>query len=1193
MAYTDLKSDPLLRDVPEVEGYKILPPCVLYAQIGKGGTGVVYRGKHIHLNLDVGVKCLREQLAGTDGSFVLRFEREAQLAARVTHPNLVRVFDVGQRYGIHYLVMEYVRGETARERVVRKGALPLGEAVAIVLSASRGLAAAHAEGIVHRDIKPDNILIATDGKVKLADLGLGRVGAGPDAKDEATTVTQSGETWGTPRYMPPEQWEGLGRVRKAGDVWAMGATLYFLVDGDDAYAGHTREQVMKRVCMDPFPDIAKRRPDLPPEFCQVVARATERDPEKRYEDAQGLVEALEQVTQKLGLRASLSDSRSGEGSTRCTLVSPPPPELLAKVKVDFDSGRMGSWERRPGDPAADSTSVQKTKPAGTGYRGLAKAGVALLLLLLAAGASLALPWRQWFSAAHESRQNDGVAQQKPAAEASATSEPRVAVEATIGPDPTPRSSSAPAPTVLPSEASTKLAAASAAKPELSAPPEPTSLSKATASEKSAADVAQARTLLLSAALTAAGLEQAFSLLEGAKNTSPPPAGLEETLALAYAERGRRLLEAGKLGPAYRDASASVEIARTIAAVELKKRIEKSSKTALEKGLTVDAPAEGAALGAGPFEVRGKLSPAAASLSGLRVKINGVDGEISETAFRASLELKTEGKQTITVVLTDENGASAQARVNVTVDPTAPEITVESPAEGAFLRPPIRITGKVKDSQTIRTVEMALISGASIPTRSVAVDRGSFRTEINVPDGAHSLRITAVDAAQNKSTRNVAFTVDSALPTIALLATEPGKPVYTKEDHFTCRAKATDASAIDKVLMADQPATRVQGEDDVFERSVPLPTEGANAFFVVAFDRAGNRAEARTEIRRDQRKPVLKIVAPTSDAPIAPGPLEVRGAVTDASPTSVTVNGQDVVMGPAKDAWSIQLKVDESVGELRVEAVDAAGNAAEPLIQKLRVQTGAVAGPPAIAGFTLIGQSPWGYSEYRHDRSGIILVLLPGGEFSQGASDDDPNAGGSEKPAHTVRLSPYLIGKYEVSQEEWSKVLGANPASNQESPSHPVEMVSWEDCAKFCEATGLSLPTEAQWEFAARGGTRTPYSTGKSLTSDQANFGTTPGKSSPVSAYLPNPYGLFNLHGNVWEWCEDLFDASFYGKPEASGRDPVCRAGVGFFGFSSSDRVIRGGAWGNPLESCRCTYRNDDSPGLRTPFLGFRVAKTLP
>jgi serine/threonine protein kinase len=178
----DLLNDPLLRSAPVVEGFKVLDPAVLYAKVGSGGMGAVYRGRHFTLDLDVAVKCLKPSLVDEDPDFVKRFEREARLAASIAHQNVVRVMDVQQRNGVHYLVMEFVRGETAAERVKRKGPLSEREALAILLGATAGLAETHARGIVHRDIKPDNVLVSLEGRVELADLGLARSSGAVDGR---------------------------------------------------------------------------------------------------------------------------------------------------------------------------------------------------------------------------------------------------------------------------------------------------------------------------------------------------------------------------------------------------------------------------------------------------------------------------------------------------------------------------------------------------------------------------------------------------------------------------------------------------------------------------------------------------------------------------------------------------------------------------------------------------------------------------------------------------------------------------------------------------------------------------------------------------------------------------------------------------------------------------------------------------
>jgi len=391
----DLSTDPILTGVPEVNGYKLLEPCVLYARIGQGGMGAVYRGTHLRFNLDVGVKCLHPNLAAAHGHLVVRFEREAKLAAMLNHPNLVRVFDVDERHGVHYLVMEFVRGETARERVMRKGkGLRVGEAAIVALGAARGLAAAHASGVVHRDLKPDNILISKTGEVKVADLGLGRLA---EDEDQTGMLTQTGLRMGTPRYMPPEQWDGLAHVGAPGDVWALGATIYFLLAGRDSYGSDSRVEIMKKICLEPFPDIRRRREDVPESFVQVIEKCTRIEPGERYPDAGALAADLEKMIHEEGLSGVLQDPESGVGTTRCELVSPPPPELLAKMRMTLTGdGGLAPTVVSVDPPSADASPSQPTQSDSTAARvpkrrplEIRAIGIVALIALLALG-SIAL-----------------------------------------------------------------------------------------------------------------------------------------------------------------------------------------------------------------------------------------------------------------------------------------------------------------------------------------------------------------------------------------------------------------------------------------------------------------------------------------------------------------------------------------------------------------------------------------------------------------------------------------------------------------------------------------------------------------------------------------------------------------------------------------------------------------------------------
>lgn len=216
-------------------------------------------------------------------------------------------------------------------------------------------------------------------------------------------------------------------------------------------------------------------------------------------------------------------------------------------------------------------------------------------------------------------------------------------------------------------------------------------------------------------------------------------------------------------------------------------------------------------------------------------------------------------------------------------------------------------------------------------------------------------------------------------------------------------------------------------------------------------------------------------------------------------------------------------------------------------------------------FDRLGRNAQGYSEYRHTRTGIVFVRLPGGQFMMGSREAQDRPW-DERPAHAVRLSPFLIAKYEVSRREWPGRAQRDVAGNDDLPASGT---TWDDCRSFCEENGLRLPSEAQWEYAARGGAAGD-SGGTDRLSDVAWYGA--GGPRPVGQKEPNGFGLHDMLGNVWEGYEDVYDEAFYSRPEASGLDPVCSKGLGL-------RVLRGGSWESPAAWCREDFRGTGSVSL--------------
>jgi len=230
-------------------------------------------------------------------------------------------------------------------------------------------------------------------------------------------------------------------------------------------------------------------------------------------------------------------------------------------------------------------------------------------------------------------------------------------------------------------------------------------------------------------------------------------------------------------------------------------------------------------------------------------------------------------------------------------------------------------------------------------------------------------------------------------------------------------------------------------------------------------------------------------------------------------------------------------------------------------------------------FESLGVNAQGYPEYRHHKSGIVFVWLPGGEFYMGSPEASSET--DEGPIHKVTLSAFLVAKYEVTHAEWKKVAGNNP-SGFKGDALSVH-VSWEDCLAFCEKLGFSLPTEAQWEYACRAGTTGPFAGTAKLDDMGWYIDNSEERPHPVGEKRPNDFGLYDMHGNVWEWCEDVYDENFYSKPEARKRNPLCTSG-------SEKRVTRGGSTYSSREGCRSAYRRR---GVHNIYVGFRPAWSWP
>ncbi len=253
----------------------------IVSKIGTGGMADVYNAMDHKLNRFVAVKVLKPEFR-EDATFVKKFRSEAQAAAGLTHPNIVNVFDVGDDEGVYYIVMELIEGITLKEYISKKGKLSVKEATSIAIQVSMGLEAAHSHGIVHRDVKPQNIIISTDGKVKVTDFGIARA---------ASSNTISSNVMGSVHYSSPEQVRG-GYSDEKSDIYSLGITLYEMVTGRVPFDGDTTVAIAIKHLQEEMVPPSVYSPDLPYSLEQIIMKCTQKSVDRRYNKMEDVIEDL-------------------------------------------------------------------------------------------------------------------------------------------------------------------------------------------------------------------------------------------------------------------------------------------------------------------------------------------------------------------------------------------------------------------------------------------------------------------------------------------------------------------------------------------------------------------------------------------------------------------------------------------------------------------------------------------------------------------------------------------------------------------------------------------------------------------------------------------------------------------------------------------------------------------------------------
>lgn len=292
--------DSRARNAPEFAG-KSLGSYRLIRELGRGAMGVVYLAKQTTLNRNVALKTIQAQWA-EDPNAIARFVREAYAAAQLTHHNVLQIYDMGADQGTHFFSMEFVKGESLAQVLEQQGKLPPEVSVSYILQAARGLQYAHAQGMVHRDVKPANILLSEQGVIKVADLGLVKTTASEEADDvdEAllaasnARVTMANSAMGTPAYMAPEQADDAAGVDHRADIYSLGCTLYVLLCGQPPFQGASALEVITKHKTEAIVRPERIDRAVPARLSEIVMRMVAKEPEDRYNDLGEVIRDLEQ-----------------------------------------------------------------------------------------------------------------------------------------------------------------------------------------------------------------------------------------------------------------------------------------------------------------------------------------------------------------------------------------------------------------------------------------------------------------------------------------------------------------------------------------------------------------------------------------------------------------------------------------------------------------------------------------------------------------------------------------------------------------------------------------------------------------------------------------------------------------------------------------------------------------------------------
>jgi formylglycine-generating enzyme required for sulfatase activity/serine/threonine protein kinase len=1099
---------------------------VVLDKLGEGGMGVVLKAQHRRMKRTVAIKVLSSAAVKQAGS-VERFHREVEAAAKLIHPNIATAFDADEYLGMHYLAMEYIEGRDLAAIVKEHGPLGVREAVEYILQAARGLQYAHGKGIVHRDIKPGNLLLDKEGTVKILDMGLALIAGADAALGGPERLTATGQVMGTCDYMAPEQSLDTRQADARADIYSLGCTLFRLLTGNPPYRGETVAKLFLMHLESPIPSLCEARPEVPAELDACFQRMMAKEPGDRQQSMAEVVTELEAV---LAVLSGHSATAAADEPSSAVVA-----RTLAFLQEATPRGTLTKQKK--------STADQRTQPhispehgTGTNILGKVKRAVGMArrkpLLLLGIGGGLVV--LLVVVLALTLRQGTLV----------------VEIDEQLGKD-------------------VKVAVGQGGE------------------KVQVADARSGWTLSLSTGkydLAVEGGDDQFQLDSESvtvtrggqvkvKVTLKPPllavAPFDEKKAKERQEAWARYLGV----PVEFTSSFGMEFV-LVPPGEFMMGSDDSERLAIGS-FASEKPIHKVRISK-PFYL-GKYIVTVAQFRRF----------VEATGHRTEAEILGKG-WTVKGTEWDAQSGINWRNPGFKQDESHPAVVVSWDDAQKFCEWATRMSGR-----TVR-----------LPTEAEWEYAARGPMGLKYPWG-------------NQWDGTLANHADQTLKSTGLhlwsreLDWSPATDGYAYTSPVGVFRNASWCGAFD---MAGNIWEWCQdwASDTYYAQSPPIdppgPTSGTQRVC-----RGGPwndpGASLRSACRLRSCYPYC-LAANDGFRAIMEVPRVTKGLPTHASESTDRKAASGTQPSPSIGADG-KWQLPPGAPRLAVAPFDA---------QKAKEH-----------------QAAWakhlGVPVEMTNSIGMKLVLIPPGEFEMGSSkeliEEELKAHSAdqwykehlpgEHPQHRVRITrPFYLGTYLVTQGEYQRVMGVNPSefsatgkgkdkvAGQDTKRFPVECVSWDDAVEFCrklsempeeKAAGRTylLPSEAQWEYACRAGSTGPYSfslggnaipkeSDENALSDCGWFGgNSGGMSHAVGGKRASAWGLYDMHGNVWEWCQDLYDKDYYASLPTD--DPSGPPG-------GSPRVNRGGAWSHPAEFCRSAGRYPGEPGYRDHSLGFRVSQVL-